>query len=95
MRAKIWSHSQWINISDKEVLKKIFNRILIKCNFGVLDYVEHDFLPMGFSGLWLLSESHFAIHTFPEENLAYIELSSCSREKQNEFLKMIDSFYLK
>ena len=34
-------------------------------------------------------ESHFAIHTFPEENKTYIELSSCNEEKQIYFVNNI------
>lgn len=95
MKAKIWNHNQWINITDKKDLKCLFNGILKQCGFGVMEYTEHDFKPIGFSGLWLLEESHFAIHTFPEENLSYIELSSCNKEKFQRFLNEIDSLYLK
>jgi S-adenosylmethionine decarboxylase len=38
--------------------------------------------------LFLLSESHFAIHTFPEEGQSYIELSSCVFEP---FLKFVSN----
>ena len=42
--------------------------------------------PEGYTALWLLGESHFAIHTFPEEQKTYIELSSCNLEYY-EFFK--------
>jgi len=34
-----------------------------------------------------LSESHFAIHTFPEENKFYWELSSCIEQKYVDFIR--------
>jgi len=49
--------------------------------------MEHNFAPQGYTAIWLLSESHFAIHTFPEEHKTYIELSSCNREMYDRFLE--------
>lgn len=42
----------------------------------------------------VLGESHFAIHTFPEENRAYIELSSCVDLPFNKFKKNLKDFLL-
>ena len=42
--------------------------------------MEHYFTPYGYTALFLLAESHFALHTFPEENKTYIELSSCVKK---------------
>ena len=52
-----------------------------------LIYIDYHFTPYGFTALYLLSESHLAIHTFPEENKSYIELSSCI---DNPFYKFKD-----
>jgi len=65
-------------------------KLLIDSNFGIEDKIEKHFEPFGYTGLWLLSESHFAIHTFPEENKTYIELSSCIEEPFNKFLEFYD-----
>ena len=43
-------------------------------------------------GLWLLAESHFAIHTFPEENKMYIEISSCVKKYYDNFLKQLEDY---
>jgi S-adenosylmethionine/arginine decarboxylase-like enzyme len=37
--------------------------------------------------LYLLGESHFAIHTFPEHGKSYIELSSCN---ENMYIKCVE-----
>jgi S-adenosylmethionine/arginine decarboxylase-like enzyme len=50
---------------------------------------EYYFKPQGYSSLYLLSESHFAIHTFPEENQTYIELTSCVKKQFDKFIKSI------
>lgn len=86
MKAKIWGFNCWIKETNPENLKLFFDYLLNYSSFNVLNYQEHLFKPFGFTGLWLLSESHFAIHTFPEENKTYIELSSCNEEKQNLFI---------
>lgn len=49
---------------------------------------EHHFSPQGYTALWLLSESHFAVHTFPEFGRTYIELSSCNLDFYLNFLSM-------
>lgn len=43
-------------------------------------------------GLWLLAESHFAIHTFPEENKMYIEISSCVKMYFDNFLTQLEVY---
>ena len=52
--------------------------------------MEHYFTKQGYTGLWLLAESHFAIHTFPEEDKIYIEISSCVKKYFDAFLQEIE-----
>jgi len=89
MEAKIWNHSEWIGLTDKQKLKDTFTKMLIDAEFTILDYIEYDFKPQGYTGLWLLAESHFAIHTFPEEKKSYIELSSCNELKNDSFMELL------
>ncbi len=37
----------------------------------------HQFNPYGISGIIVISESHFSIHTWPEYNYAAVDLFSC------------------
>lgn len=95
MKAKIWNLRGWVNHSDTKYLKHEFNEILSQATFKVLNFSEHEFLPYGYTALWLLSESHFAIHTFPEHGISYIELSSCNAIKHEIFEKlMLEKFEL-
>ena len=87
MKAKIWNYSEWINQTDIDILKNCYQEKLEDAGFEVVGYAEHRFQPYGFSCVWLIAESHFAIHTFPEENKTYIELSSCSQTKYDKFIK--------
>lgn len=92
MEAKIDNYSDWIDECNPESLKSDFEDILTKAGFGILGFMEHHFEPQGYTGLWLLSESHFAIHTFPEENKTYIELSSCNSDMYDDFLSLLSKY---
>lgn len=87
MQAKMNNLENWINNCDERYLESIFENLLEQSHFKILGKVKHQFKPFGFTCLWLLGESHFAIHTFPEENKTYIQLSSCVDMQFNEFKK--------
>lgn len=82
----MWNKAFWICLTDPNKLKTKYNDVLKKSGFRILNFVEHHFSPMGYTCLYLLGESHLAIHTFPEENKSYIELSSCNETYFNKFL---------
>lgn len=42
--------------------------------------VFHDFSPQGVTGVVVVEESHFAIHTWPEHKYAAIDLFTCSEK---------------
>jgi len=87
MIAKMYNYSYWVEETDPNKLKEVYEKLLNESGFNVLKYIDYHFTPYGFTALYLLSESHLAIHTFPEENKSYIELSSCI---DNPFYKFKD-----
>lgn len=87
MEAKMNNISYWIDEVDPIKLKEKYKNILLNSGFGILNEVEHFFKPHGYTILFLLSESHFAIHTFPEHNKSYVELSSCVDEPFKNFIR--------
>ena len=89
MLAKIWNSSGWTKETDKQTLVDICDRALLLSGFSILNEIEHDFKPQGFTKLWLLGESHFAIHTFPEFGKTYIELSSCNKDMYCKCVDML------
>lgn len=91
MKAKIWNHSEWITETDPDALRTKYDALLRRSGFNVLDFVDYHFEPQGYTALWLLGESHFAVHTFPEFGRTYIELSSFNREYFAKFLEAIDA----
>ncbi len=91
MEARIDNFNTWITEVDPNTLKPLFKEMLLDSGFGILNFMEHHFEPQGWTGLWLLSESHFAVHTFPEEGKTYIELSSCNYDMYERFLEKIEA----
>ena len=72
--------------STDHQLKKDVEGLIIGSGFTVLKFVDHAFEPQGYTALWLLAESHCALHTFPEEQKAYLEISSCNSEMYVNFV---------
>jgi S-adenosylmethionine decarboxylase len=88
--AQMFNRSGWIPEVDPDILGRIFEAALLRAGFKILNFCEHHFEPQGWTALWLLGESHFAIHTFPEEGRSYIELSSCVEEPFRKFCERGD-----
>lgn len=89
MDAKIWNRSFYIEETDSEKLKDFFEGALSDAGFSVIEFSDHHFEPQGYTAFWLLAESHFVVHTFPEQGRTYCELSSCNLEKFVSFIKEV------
>lgn len=89
MKAQMYNYSSWIDETNPSILFDLFMQKLNDAGFGVENVNEKHFKPQGYTALFLLSESHFAIHTFPEENTTYIELSSCIKKPFDIFIKSL------
>lgn len=94
MRAVMYNYSTWIKYKKEDIIIKDLEKMLKDSGFTIIDKVEHYFKEQGYTGLWLLAESHFAIHSFPEEDKIYIEISSCVKKYfdsfNEKFLKYIN-----
>lgn len=89
MKAQMYNYTSWIKETKPSVLIQYFMKKLNQAGFKVENVIEKHFEPQGYTALILLSESHFAIHTFPEEGQTYIELSSCVKLPFDTFIKEI------
>ena len=92
MIAKMNNWRGWVSETSPDVLIARYKALLEESGFNIVDECYKFFSPHGFTALFLLSESHFAIHTFPEENKTYLELSSCIDEPFEVFLAQNASF---
>ena len=85
MENLIYNYKKWIPETDPDKLYKLLNGFLEKSGYTILNYSEYYFNNQGYTGVWLLAESHLAIHTFPEHSTTYLELSGCN-DKMNTIL---------
>jgi S-adenosylmethionine decarboxylase len=63
-----------------EPVRDLFLRAARECRATILDHVWHQFEPFGVSGVVLIAESHFAIHTWPEDGYAGVDVFTCGKE---------------
>ena len=87
MKAKMNNWNGWITETDPKTLDDTYRARLLRSGFKILKECEHHFTPYGYTKLYLLAESHFAIHTFPEEGKTYVELSSCVDKQFERFMQ--------
>jgi S-adenosylmethionine decarboxylase proenzyme len=66
-----------IDLNDLSLVSSILERILFNCDTTILDKKSHQFQPQGISIIFLLSESHLSIHTWPELNSCSIDFYHC------------------
>jgi S-adenosylmethionine decarboxylase len=71
------------NISNNEKLKysstilPVMDKIVEQFQLKVVEKALHQFEPFGFTGVYVLSESHLSIHTFVEERKIALDLYTC------------------
>ena len=93
MKAVMYNYNTWIEYTEEKALIIDLENMLTRSGFTIIKKVEHFFQQQGYTGLWLLAESHFAIHTFPEENKIYVEISSCVKEYFDNFIEEFKRTY--
>lgn len=72
-------------LNDKKALKQILMDAAIKSGAHIVETSFHQFYPQGISGVIVISESHFSIHTWPEYKYAAIDIFTCSKEMNINF----------
>lgn len=76
-------------LNDVDKIKELFDIICEKYDFNVLQKMQHVFEPQGCTIIYLLSESHLSIHTFPERKYAAVDLYTCRVYDDNSVYKEI------
>ena len=88
MKAQMSKWCGWVDDTNPDTLQATYKERLLQSGFKILGELDYHFQPYGYTKIFLLAESHFAIHTFPEENKTYLELSSCNEEKYQNFIAL-------
>ena len=58
--------------------RPLLDEIVKALDFHVVAETGHQFSPIGYSYAYVLSESHFTIHTYPEYHSCYIDMFCCN-----------------
>ena len=69
---------------DNNLFESVLKEELQKDSFNVMNFVSYSFVPKGYTALALLSDSHLAIHTYPEHDTVYFNMYSCRGPKDSE-----------
>jgi len=65
-------------IDNVNAVEKIMTDAALLSGTNIIRPFFHTFSPQGVSGIIVISESHFAVHTWPEHSYAAVDLFSCS-----------------
>lgn len=64
-------------LNDRTMVEKIMVTAALEAGAEVREVVFHKFSPQGVSGVVVISESHLAIHTWPELGYAAVDVFTC------------------
>ena len=81
-------------LHDLEGLKTVLDYICDKYDFTILNRATHTFSPYGITILYMLSESHISIHTFPENNYMALDIYTCRQYDNNDVYNEIYNYLI-
>lgn len=79
-------------LSDLAKFETFANSLLPGCNAQILKTSSHQF-DGGFTLLYLLTTSHFSIHTWPEHCCASIDIFTCGPVETDKIVEGIVSYF--
>ena len=65
------------DLSDTKLMEAILVDAVKEANATIVSHHFHTFSPHGVSGVIIIQESHFTIHTWPEHQFASIDIYTC------------------
>jgi len=71
-------------LNDLEKCKQVFDDVCMKYKLNILNKSHHLFQPQGISLLYLLSESHISMHSWPELKMVSLDCYTCSESINNQ-----------
>lgn len=71
--------------NSTEKIEDVAQSIIGDLDLNVVKKLSHLFSPQGITLIYILSESHLIIHTWPESGTFHIDLVTCSPRLQKEF----------
>lgn len=102
MKRKKLQSLKWINdrmqdcqcerafLSNAKKVKPLMDKIIAKAGLTTVGYTSHQF-DLGYTSVWLLSQSHLSLHSWPEYNFVTLSLEVCNFKKDDA--AKIDKLY--
>ncbi len=72
-------------LNDKKRIEQALRAGLKKSGIGVVTISSHKFNPVGVTTIAIVTESHIAIHTYPEASHISLDIFTCSAEREKPF----------
>jgi S-adenosylmethionine/arginine decarboxylase-like enzyme len=87
-----------IKLSNKfpdslEEVEVFANKLVKLLELTIVKEVIHKFQPSGITLVYILSQSHLAIHTWPEYKTIHVDLVSCTEITQEVFEEALKTFF--
>ena len=67
-------------LNNPTLVEKYMLEAALECGATIVNKCFHLFAPHGVSGVVIISESHLAIHTWPEYGYAAVDLFTCGEQ---------------
>ena len=67
----------YFRLESMDSMHELLEDICNKYEFSIITKLEHKFEPQGLTMLYMLSESHISIHTFPEKRYLAFDIYTC------------------
>lgn len=67
------------DLNDERAISEMVRNGINQCRLGLIKVISHRFSPIGVTVIAIISESHVAVHTFPEAKHASVDIYTCSK----------------
>jgi S-adenosylmethionine decarboxylase proenzyme len=74
---------------DYDSLESSVEELISRLGLKVVKKDKHDFSPKGTTAFFILSSSHLAVHTWPENNYIHLDLITCQNLPSSEELEKL------
>lgn len=74
-------------------IEEIAYQIVEGLELKVVKTISHVFDPLGVTLVFILSQSHLAIHTWPEAGILHLDLVSCVKLNKKKIRKLLADIF--
>ncbi|HLE49423.1 MAG TPA: S-adenosylmethionine decarboxylase [Patescibacteria group bacterium] len=78
---------------SESAIEAVAQTIISNLNLNLVEKFIHNFQPGGSTTIFVLSQSHLVIHTWPEYNTVHIDLVACVEKEEGEFKNALESAF--